>query len=480
MKKNPLCPVKSASILLIFSFSLFLTADLFSQSYLNESKSLKVMDEAEALYRTGAYEEALRTLNEALALVRTKENLGRLYLQLSVVYYAAGNNIRAEEYIRKLYEIHPKSGIDKDRFPPGYADLFIRVGRDRDSEAETPKAIGSKGKRIADATSKKNKTWLYILAGVTVVGIIVAVLLHKKKKEKSQPEEPTSTTGNIRMESTPTGAKIYFDGSDTGKTTNDTITDVAPGNHTIWLFLAGYFDYRQNVSVKAGETLLVMPTLMAIQEPVMIRVPGGTFMMGSESSEAGPVEKPVHQVTISSFEIGKYEVTQAEWISVMGENPSLGYVGDRLPVQEVTWLDVQTYIQKLNAAKGKNFRLPTEAEWEYACRAGTTGDRYGDPLYSIAWYWDNSEKQIHEVGGLKPNGFGLYDMLGNVLEWCADWYGPYSAGTVTNPKGPTSGDKRICRGGHYSGPASIARASYRQPRDPSAKGVDIGFRLARD
>jgi len=217
----------------------------------------------------------------------------------------------------------------------------------------------------------------------------------------------------------------------------------------------------------------------AILEPEMVRISGGTFIMGSESSEAYNDEKPIHRVTLDGFWIGKYEVTQAEWVKVMGSNPSSFKGNDWLPVENVSWNDVQAYIQKLNAATGKHYRLPTEAEWECACRAGTTGDRYG-ALASIAWYDDNSGGRTHPVGEKGPNAFGLYDMLGNVWEWCADWYGSYWAGSVTNPHGPSTGASRVVRGGSWFYFARVARASFRIIYDPSGRFGYLGFRLARD
>jgi formylglycine-generating enzyme required for sulfatase activity len=208
------------------------------------------------------------------------------------------------------------------------------------------------------------------------------------------------------------------------------------------------------------------------------------FVMGSESAESLVDEKTVHQVILSSFEIGKYEVTQAEWFSVMGTDPSY-FKGARRPVENVLWPDVQIYIGRLNAATGKRYRLPTEAEWEYACRAGTTGDRYGD-LEAIAWYSENSGHTTHEVGGKAPNAFGLFDMLGNVYEWCADCYGPYLPEPVVNPPGLRDCDEFIAnshhnvRGGSWLQVALAARGPHRNPHSPGHHFDPLGFRLARD
>ena len=165
----------------------------------------------------------------------------------------------------------------------------------------------------------------------------------------------------------------------------------------------------------------------------------------------------------------------------MGSNPSLfDECGPTCPVENVSWDDVQEFIRKLNAAVGEErYRLPTEAEWEYAARAGTSGDRYSEDLDAIMWYSANSRKRSHPVGEKAPNAWGLHDMLGNVWEWVEDWYGGYPGGSVTDPRGPVSGSKRVVRGGSWSGVAGVCRASYRVRRSPGDRGRDLGFRLLR-
>jgi len=295
----------------------------------------------------------------------------------------------------------------------------------------------------------------------------------------------TATTGIIEVNSTPSGAKVYLDNADTGKTTNAALTLLAPGNHTVLLTLRGYRDFSQQVTVAAGQTATVSASLVAtgVLEPEMVRLPGGTFLMGSDSAESDAIERPVHSVTLSGFEIGKYEVTQEEFISVMNMNPSLFRDNVRNPVEQVSWYTAQQYIDALNAATGKSYRLPTEAEWEYACRAGTTGDRYGD-INAVAWYLANAGDQERPVGQKLPNAFGLFDMLGNVSEWCSDWFGMYSASAQTNPRGPATGDRKILRGGSWYMEAGLVRASDRYANGPSLPpinwGDDLGFRVARD
>ena len=210
-------------------------------------------------------------------------------------------------------------------------------------------------------------------------------------------------------------------------------------------------------------------------------VPPGEFRMGSTSSEARDAERPLTQVRISEgFWLGKYEVTQSEWEAVMGSNPSrFGNCGGDCPVERVRWAAVQGFIGRLNAREGREvYRLPREAEWEYAARAGTTGDRYGD-LSAIAWYTGNSEGRTHPVGLKLPNGWGLYDMLGNVSEWVGDWHGGYPGGRVTDPGGPGSGSGRVVRGGGWSYGARNVRAPVRGSARPGFRVYDLGFRLLR-
>ena len=209
----------------------------------------------------------------------------------------------------------------------------------------------------------------------------------------------------------------------------------------------------------------------------MVSIPGGTFQMGSNSGDAN--EKPVHSVTINSFYIGKTEVTQGLWQALMGENPSNFKKGNNYPVEQVSYDDCIKFINKLNDLTDGSFRLPTEAEWEYACRAGTSGDSYGD-LDAIAWYADTSGAETHAVGKKQPNAWGLYDMLGNVWEWCRDWYDEnfYSNSPAQNTKGPAAGSGRVVRGGSWGVVAGDVRSANRGGSEPGNRGHGIGFRLA--
>jgi formylglycine-generating enzyme required for sulfatase activity len=212
-----------------------------------------------------------------------------------------------------------------------------------------------------------------------------------------------------------------------------------------------------------------------------VKIPAGTFMMGSPDSESGrdSNEGPQHQVTISkSFEMHTTEVTQSQWEAVMGSNPS-SFKGPDLPVEMVSWDDAQEFITKLNAmGDGYRYRLPTEAEWEYAARAGTTGPYAGD-LDAMAWYDKNSGGKTHPVATKAANARGLYDMHGNVWEWVQDWKGDYSASAVTDPVGPSSGSRRVHRGGSWNSKSQYCRSALRHYYSPDSRYFYLGLRLLR-
>ena len=216
----------------------------------------------------------------------------------------------------------------------------------------------------------------------------------------------------------------------------------------------------------------------------MVHVEGGTFRMGAteeQGYDAFDSGKPVHRVTLSSYLIGKHEVTQALWEELMGSNPSYNKQGGDYPVENVSWFDCREFIEKLNARTGMKFRLPTEAEWEYAARGGNRSKGYkyagSDNLDEAGWYEDNSGNHTHPVGLKKPNELGLYDMSGNVWEWCQDWYGKYSSEAQTNPAGPQSGYIRVLRGGSFWDDARACRVSFRYNDGPGIRNGFKGLRL---
>jgi formylglycine-generating enzyme required for sulfatase activity len=218
-----------------------------------------------------------------------------------------------------------------------------------------------------------------------------------------------------------------------------------------------------------------------------VAVKGGCFQMGDTIGDGQSVEKPVHEVCVSDFSIGKYEVTQGQWQKIMGSNPSSFYsCGDDCPVEKVSWDDVQEFIRKLNDRRGgtanRLYRLPTEAEWEYAARCGGKMEKYsgGNDSGAVAWYSSNSDKKTHPVGRKQANGLGLYDMSGNVWEWVNDWYdsGYYGKSPRDNPQGPTTGSYRVNRGGSWNTFPVYVRASSRNyGLVPGYRINNLGFRL---
>jgi formylglycine-generating enzyme required for sulfatase activity len=219
----------------------------------------------------------------------------------------------------------------------------------------------------------------------------------------------------------------------------------------------------------------------------MIPVKGGTFQMGATKEQTGEArkdEKPVHTVTLDNFQIGETEVSQALWREVMGSNPST-YKGNDLPVTNITWEDCQEFIKKLNERTGKQFRLPTEAEWEFAARGGTASKGYmfsgSDEVRSVAWHNRDSNRDRHNgpyaIKSKDPNELGIYDMSGNVNEWCQDWFGDYTADPQTNPQGPATGKEHVYRGGSWWYYGMSCRVSRRNSGVKDVRGV-IGLRLA--
>ena len=294
---------------------------------------------------------------------------------------------------------------------------------------------------------------------------------------------------------TPSGAMVYIDGKKMGVTPIEG-EEIARGSHQVKLGKEGYED--KNLTRMFGDKPVVInETLAEKPKPqqqsqstassvtpsgnkktytvngvsfTMVKVAGGTFTMGASSSDSDAYsdEKPAHSVTLSSYSIGETEVTQALWQAVMGSNPSSFKGNLQRPVERVSWDDCQAFIRKLNSLTGATFRLPTEAEWEYAARGGSQsrGYKYSGSrnLGTVAWYKGNSSYTTHPVKTKQPNELGLYDMAGNVWEWCADWYdGSYYANSPSsNPKGPSTGPGRVYRGGSWYSFAEYCRVSARQ------------------
>jgi formylglycine-generating enzyme required for sulfatase activity len=297
---------------------------------------------------------------------------------------------------------------------------------------------------------------------------------------------PNAQTGSLQIAVTPFDATTEIIG-DAGEKYTATGTkifeDIPIGTYTIKVSATSYNTATESALVKTGETTNKSIKLLKPSTPVagvsnssdgidMVFVKGGTFTMGpTEEENRQSWEEPQHKVTLDDFSIGKYEVTQKQWTSIMGSNPS-NFKGDNLPVEQVSWNDVQEFIVKLNLKTGKSYRLPTEAEWEYAARGGSTtssGSSTSPTHYSgsnnideEAWYSNNSEKKTHPVGQKKANALGIYDMTGNVMEWCSDWFNRYSSGSQFNPQGPSSGGIRVFRGGWWGVESKRCRVPGRE------------------
>ncbi|MCQ2346436.1 MAG: SUMF1/EgtB/PvdO family nonheme iron enzyme [Paludibacteraceae bacterium] len=318
---------------------------------------------------------------------------------------------------------------------------------------------------------------------------------------------PTPIYGSLRVETQPFMADIYLDGKNVGKTPK-LFSEVIIGSHKVEVKMSGYENLSTTQTISEGQMAVVGGALTAQSKPTvtatssggnetftvngvsfeMVFVEGGTFTMGATSeqgSDADSDEKPTHSVTLSDYSIGKYEVTQALWQAVMGNNPS-SFKGSTKPVESVSWNDCQSFISKLNnllssQLGGKRFALPTEAQWEYAARGGKKSQGYkyagSNSISSVAWYTNNSGSSTHVVGTKSPNELGLYDMSGNVWEWCQDRYGDYSRSSQTNPAGPSSGSNRVFRGGRWNDLARYCRVSFRDFNTPSDRDYSLGFRL---
>ncbi len=339
---------------------------------------------------------------------------------------------------------------------------------------------------------------------------------------------PIPITGTLSMITEPLGAKIIIDGTDYGKTPCN-IGELLVGSHTVVFACSGYDDSQHTVTVKDGEVTNLnvqmkksvevenkpveesdgdLPVAVVEKKPKvrasgldfaltsggktvtfrMVPVEPGSFMMGAEGNGASFDESPVHSVTLTnSFYLGETEVTQELWQAVMGKNPSKK-TGEGMPVDRVSWEDCQKFADRLSdmlapQLNGRRFRLPTEAEWEYAARGGARSKGYpyagGNSLDDdLAWYEDNAEKTFHPVMEKEPNELGLFDMSGNVLEWCQDRYGSYAKTAQTDPTGASKGFDRVVRGGNYNQGARECRVSYRGHKSSTSKATGVGLRLA--
>ena len=318
-----------------------------------------------------------------------------------------------------------------------------------------------------------------------------------------QLSAPTPIYGSLNVAMTPINAEVFVDGTSVGNTPLF-LQRVLIGHHVLTLKKQGYGDYRTEVNITEGQVSTVEGKMSDIPQTLsthvrstfenktftvngvsftMVAVKCGTFQMGATKEQKSPTryELPIHKVTLNDYYIGETEVTQELWKAVMGTNPSSSK-GDNLPVDRVSWNDCQIFISKLNKITGTKFSLPTEAQWEYAARGGnqSRGYQYSGSNYVgiVAWNPNNSSGKLHPVKTRQPNELGLYDMSGNVWEWCQDYYGYYSRKPQIDPQGPTSGNPRVYRGGSWNFSSKGCRVSYRGKKSPNALDNYFGFRLA--
>ncbi len=303
------------------------------------------------------------------------------------------------------------------------------------------------------------------------------------------------TCGSLKITSTPPDADVYIDGKKVGKTPY--YLAMIQGKKKIEV-RSELGTWTKTVNFDRGKEVILHPKFKRKKiwrDPVtgmeFVWVPEGCFDMGCGQwqERCDDDEKPVHRACVDGFWIGRFEVTQEQWEKVMGKNPSHFQKGGKYPVELVSWNDVQEFIRKLNQLNGGSykFRLPTEAEWEYACRSGGKEQMFcgGDDVDSVAWYRRNSDGSTHPAGKKRPNGLGIYDMSGNVREWCLDWYSPtfYAEQEALKPN-PVNLDgkegKRVIRGGAWNRYPWVARSSVRYWNTPDSMENNVGFRLVRE
>ena len=394
------------------------------------------------------------------------------------------------------------------------------------------------GNVIMPLVKRNNETWVYMPQNTRQMKVITKNYLPLmvtfsdydiEKLESNRTyvltllgssQQQVQQTQTLTIRYTPSSATVLVDNKMVKGMNGVARTTLPVGQHSFVVACDGYESEEGTVKLKASapsnlqitltkETMAIQQSTVAqptvAQQPVvqptvtnsdnisipvkdgisidMVRVEAGTFTMGAtpEMKEPDDDEKPTHQVTLTNdYYIGKYEVTQALWQAVMGNNPSYSK-GNNLPVERVSWDNCQKFISKLNRITGKTFRLPTEAEWEYAARGGNKSRGYqysgSSNLSDVAWYEDNSGNKTHNVGSKQANELGIYDMSGNVHEWCQDWYDKYSNSSKVNPTGANSGSYRVSRGGGWANSAGLCNSSSRVNETPGNRSGSLGLRL---
>ena len=344
------------------------------------------------------------------------------------------------------------------------------------------KLLGKTWRPVVHYSAKGKRTFRFALAGYEDKEVTLAI---KGAGTINKRVELEKTKGILVLAVEPSAALIEV-GNKSLKALPGAQISLRPGKHKVKVQADGFVAVTKNVQIESNETKTL--TCKLKRKPLrdstgieLVWIPPGTFMMGAPRSdkEARDNEFPRHRVTLTKgFWMGKYEVTQQQYLKIMGNQPS-HYKGRNRPVEKVSLASAQDFCRRLTLIERKTYRLPTEAEWEYACRAGSDEVRYL-PARECAWTKENSRNRTRDVGRLKPNAFGLHDMLGNVFEWTQDRYGPYNSLPVTDPISFSSSHSYVGRGGCFAWEDTWARASCRYRRGPKNRKALIGFRVLRE
>ena len=389
--------------------------------------------------------EAMEVLSEGLPVAELQEKRISRPMISAIAMAMKGRHERTQSVAEFMSNLKSEDTQDTVVFPD--ATGTGRKRKETEEKAAKEKAkVERKRKETEEKATKKKATFVVTIVVVAIVSIWLMIPSNKNKVE----EELAKIT-----------EVSYSNGVSSNKNkVEEELAKITEASYSKGILTVNGIKYN------------------------MVRVEGCTFRMGATSEQdcdAYDIEEPVHSVTLSSYYIGKTEVTQALWKAVMGSNPSK-FKGENLPVENVSWDDCQVFVRKLNSLTGQNFRLPTEAEWEFACRGGNNslGYKYSgsDNIDNVAWFDCNSGRKTHFVATKSPNELGIYDMSGNVWEWCSDWYDKYSSGAQTNPKGPESGSFRVYRGGGWGSRTGRCRSSLRDNNYPTFRDCGVGLRLA--
>lgn len=416
-----------------------------------------------------------------------------IILSISLFFFitSQAQELSVKSFEKALMDIEARSNIVKDDVGEPCALVKVSVIGLKDVIFEG---------NVDSVCHKGNEYWVYMTNGSKRLTIshanypsllyVFPEMLAQKTTyrlvlERSDMNLPAA---EVRIESNVEGAEVFIDDISFGVT--PCTVELTNGEHNLVLRKKGYNEEKTKIEVKVGDGIKQHPVFVQMYQEgtfsykgisyEMINVQGGSFYMGSPEKPSGSFsyEHPIHEVEVNSFSIGRTEVTQALWKAIMGNNPST-VQGDNLPVNNISWEDCQAFITKLNKITGKSFRLPTEAEWEYAARGGNRQEGT-DFAGSNSLSQVSRQGNLYPVASLKPNSLGIHDMSGNVSEWCQDWLGRYVARKAFNPKGAERGIQRIHRGGSFDMEDNFHKVYARNYSRPNEAKVGIGLRLATD